>query len=61
MRVLPGAGVLDLPAWLRAIRDATGYDGYVSLELFNDELRALEPAEAAARAKASLDPVLAAV
>jgi sugar phosphate isomerase/epimerase len=61
MRVLPGEGVLDLPAWLRAIRDATGYDGCVSLELFNEELRALEPAEAAARAKASLDAVLAAV
>jgi sugar phosphate isomerase/epimerase len=61
MRVLPGAGVLDLPAWLRAIRDATGYNGYVSLELFSDELRSLEPAEAAARAKASLDAVLAAV
>jgi sugar phosphate isomerase/epimerase len=61
MRVLPGEGVIDLPAWLRAIRDASGYDGFVSLELFNEELRAMEPAAAAARAKAALDGVLARV
>lgn len=61
MRVLPGEGVIDLPAWLRAIRAATGYDGYVSLELFNDDLRALEPTVAARRAKQALDRVLNAV
>lgn len=61
MRVLPGAGVMDLPGWLRAIRAATGYDGYVSLELFNEELRALEPAEAARRAHQALAPMLARV
>lgn len=59
MRVLPGEGVLDLPGWLRAIREATGYDGFVSLELFSEELRALEPVEAARRGKQALDRVLA--
>jgi sugar phosphate isomerase/epimerase len=59
MRVLPGEGVIDLPAWLAAIRAATGYDDYVSLELFNEELRALDPRQAARRAKQALDGVLA--
>jgi 2-keto-myo-inositol isomerase len=59
MRVLPGAGVMDLPGWLRAIRAATGYDGYVSVELFSEELRALDPHEAARRCKQALDNVLA--
>lgn len=59
MRVLPGEGVLDLPGWLRAIQAASGYDGFISLELFNEEIRALDPAEAARRGKAALDRVLA--
>ncbi len=61
MRVLPGEGVLDLPAWLRAIREATGYDGYVSLELFNPEIRALDPAVAASRCATAVERVLGAV
>lgn len=61
MRVLPGEGVLDLPAWLRAIRAATGYAGFVSLELFNEALWALDPRDAAARAGRALAAVLAQV
>jgi sugar phosphate isomerase/epimerase len=53
MRVLPGEGVIDLPAFLAALR-ATGWDGFVSLELFGEELRALEPVEAARRSLAAL-------
>lgn len=49
MRVLPGEGVIDLDGFLGAAV-ARGYDGPVSIELFSDELRALEPAEAAKRA-----------
>jgi sugar phosphate isomerase/epimerase len=59
MRVLPGEGVIDLPAWLKAIRAATGYDGFVSLELFSEELRTEEPAMAAQRAWQALDGILA--
>jgi len=61
MRVLPGEGILDLPSWLRAIRAATGYDGFVSLELFNEPIRALDPADGAARSLRSLAAVLAQV
>lgn len=61
MRVLPGEGVLDLVGWLSAIRRATGYDGYVSLELFNESIRQLEPAVAAERCVRSVDQVLAAL
>jgi sugar phosphate isomerase/epimerase len=52
MRVLPGAGVIDLDGFLGAIA-ARGYDGPVSIELFSEELRALEPADAARRAYAA--------
>jgi sugar phosphate isomerase/epimerase len=45
-RVLPGAGVLDLPAILGRI-DESGYDGFYSIELFNRDIWALPPAEAA--------------
>ena len=58
MRLLPGEGIMDLPAWLEAIHAATGYDGPVSLELFNDDLRALEPADAAQRSYRALATVL---
>jgi sugar phosphate isomerase/epimerase len=61
MRLLPGAGVLDLSAWLRAIQTTTGYDGPVSIELFNDDLRAMDPSAAAKLAHASLTSVLARV
>ncbi|MGE0723230.1 MAG: bifunctional sugar phosphate isomerase/epimerase/4-hydroxyphenylpyruvate dioxygenase family protein [Alphaproteobacteria bacterium] len=38
-RNMPGQGDLPLVAFMRAIR-ATGYDGTVSLEIFNDQFRA---------------------
>jgi 2-keto-myo-inositol isomerase len=59
MRVLPGEGVLDLTRWLSDIRRATGYDGYVSLELFNDEIRQLDPTVAAQRCYRAADRLLA--
>jgi sugar phosphate isomerase/epimerase len=46
MRVLPGDGIFPLAEMLGAIRDI-GYDGYVSLEVFSDELWKRDPAEAA--------------
>lgn len=59
MRVLPGEGVLDLSGWLSAIRRATGYDGYASLELFNAEIRQLEATAAAERCFRAVDRMLA--
>jgi len=48
-RVLPGEGALPLRQLAGHIADS-GYDGYYSLELFNEELQSLDPAEAATRA-----------
>lgn len=37
-RNMPGEGDLDLPAFMRAV-EATGYEGPLSLEIFNDQFR----------------------
>ena len=49
VRLLPGEGVIDLQAFLQTL-NAIGYDGPVAVETFSDDLRALPPHEAAARA-----------
>lgn len=49
-RVLPGDGVIDLKAFMAAVK-MTGYDGPVSLEVFNHDLDKLPPAEVAAKAR----------
>jgi len=54
-RVLPGQGVLDLPAILARLEDG-GYRGYYSIELFNEELWQLPAAETARRCYQSLLP-----
>jgi sugar phosphate isomerase/epimerase len=48
-RLLPGEGVIDLAGFLGGL-DAIGYRGPVSLEVFSDQLRAMPPKEAAAKA-----------
>ncbi|HOZ46240.1 MAG TPA: sugar phosphate isomerase/epimerase family protein [Candidatus Hydrogenedentes bacterium] len=48
-RLLPGNGVIDLVSFLRALR-TVGYDGPVSVETFDEELRRIGPEEAARRA-----------
>ena len=45
-RVLPGEGVMPVVEMLR-ICAAKGYEGWVSLELFGEELRAMDPVKAA--------------
>ncbi|HTN03542.1 MAG TPA: TIM barrel protein, partial [Planctomycetaceae bacterium] len=45
-RVLPGDGHLNLTQWLKNLR-AIGYDGWLSLELFNEKLWARDPLEVA--------------
>jgi len=54
-RLLPGDGVIDLVAFLKALK-TIGYDGPVSVETFDEELKQIGPEEAAKRAgKAVLD------
>lgn len=45
-RNLPGQGDLDVPGFLRSVL-ATGYTGTISLEIFNDDLRAAPPRQTA--------------
>lgn len=45
-RNLPGQGDLDVPGFLRAVLD-TGYAGTISLEIFNDDMRAAPPRQTA--------------
>lgn len=53
-RILPGEGVLPVRAALHYLAE-NGYNGALSIELFNPELWALPPEETAARAKAAID------
>ena len=49
VRLLPGAGVIDLKAFLQTLA-AIGYDGPIAVETFCEELKALTPQDAANRA-----------
>jgi sugar phosphate isomerase/epimerase len=51
-RVFPGEGEFDLDAWCGHVR-AKGFDGVVSVEVLNEELRDLDPADFAKRAFAA--------
>ena len=53
-RALPGEGHLDLDRLLGRVESA-GYDGYFSIELFDDDLRAIPPEDAARRMYESLE------
>jgi len=55
-RVLPGQGCLDLRAVVSRL-DSCGYDGYYSIELFNEDLWAMPAAEAARLMYESLLPL----
>jgi len=57
-RLLPGEGAIPLLPMLRAL-ERIGYDWTVSVETFNEELKALGPVSAAKRAKSALDGLLA--
>ncbi|MHB0877232.1 MAG: sugar phosphate isomerase/epimerase family protein [Anaerolineae bacterium] len=59
-RLLPGEGAIPLVPMLRAVA-STGYDWTVSIETFNQEVKAMGPAAAARRAKAGLDGLLAVI
>ena len=57
-RVLPGKGVIDLTGWFKAIAEI-GFDGYVAIEIFDDEFRNQDRNVAVNIAKQALDDVLA--
>ncbi|MFP3902922.1 MAG: sugar phosphate isomerase/epimerase family protein [Armatimonadota bacterium] len=48
-RLLPGEGIIDLQAFVGAL-DRTGYDGFMGMETFSDELKSLPVEKAAGRA-----------
>ncbi|MCB8879799.1 sugar phosphate isomerase/epimerase [Acidisoma cellulosilytica] len=52
-RLLPGEGAFPIGALLRKLADI-GYAGPIGLEVFNDELKSLDPAKVAARAMLAL-------
>ena len=56
-RLLPGEGVIDLTAFLGALRHI-GYDGPVAVETFSKSLAALGPEEAARRTAEAVQTVL---
>ena len=56
-RILPGEGDFRLEAIVQQLR-AIGYDGWVSLELFNPTLWQLKPAQVAELGLASLGRLL---
>ena len=57
-RVLPGKGVIDLTGWFKAIAEI-GFEGYVAIEIFDDEFRNQDREVAVDVAKQALDSVLA--
>jgi sugar phosphate isomerase/epimerase len=56
-RLLPGEGVIELPRLLRALQ-RKGYMGCVSVEVFNNDLKKLDPDIAANAARVALGKVL---
>ena len=59
-RLLPGEGVIELPRLLRALQ-RKGYLGCVSVEVFNNDLKKLDPDIAANAARVGLGKVLSKV
>ncbi len=57
-RLLPGEGIIDLRGFVGALK-AVGYRDFMGIETFSEELKALPVEEAAGRAKAAADGVLA--
>ena len=53
-RCMPGQGDLPVAEFVRAVA-ATGYDGYLSLEIFNDQFRGGSPRSLAVDGKRSLN------
>jgi sugar phosphate isomerase/epimerase len=59
-RLAPGEGIIDLVGFLQALKDV-GYDGYMGVEIFSQELREMPPFDSAKRVKEGYDKLLAQV
>ncbi len=57
-REIPGRGIIPLVDFLRALRDI-GYKDFLAVEIFNEQLKAMEPAEAARLVKKAIDELVA--
>jgi len=58
VRLLPGAsGTIDIVGFLKTL-DAIGFDGPLSVETFSEDLRALDPEDAAAQASSAVASVM---
>jgi len=55
-REVPGRGIIPLVDVLRALRDI-GYQDFLAVEIFNDDLKAMPPKESAALVKQACDEV----
>ena len=56
-RLLPGDGAIDLKGFFSALK-TSGYGGPVSLEVFNADLRAMQPPDAARKAWVATEHVV---
>lgn len=59
-REVPGRGIIPLVDFLRALRDI-GYQDFLAVEIFNEQLKAMPPLEAARLVKQACDELLAQV
>jgi sugar phosphate isomerase/epimerase len=57
-RLLPGHGVIPLREFVNAIR-GTGYDGYFTVEIFNEEYAREDPVKIAQQSRELLEGILA--
>ena len=56
-RMAPGEGIIDLVGFLGALQKI-GYDGYMGVEIFSEELKAMSNEDAAARVKNGYDKLM---
>ncbi|MCD6351463.1 MAG: sugar phosphate isomerase/epimerase [Armatimonadetes bacterium] len=59
-REVPGRGIIPLVDVLRTLKDI-GYQDYLAVEIFNDELKAMPPVESARLVKQACDDLMAQV
>ena len=60
-RAFPGEGRIDVPGLIKGIERETGYDGYLSVELYDKGIWAMEPREVLTRLAKSLREIESAI
>jgi sugar phosphate isomerase/epimerase len=56
-RLIPGEGVIPLVPFIKEIK-RKGYDGYYTIEIFNEEFQKKDPLEIAIRARSAVEKLL---